>query len=412
MTDFRSSRRDFLRQLGGAAAMLPHAGISLGQAGAPATYDLLIAGGRVVDPAQKLSAERDVAIAGDRIARVAAGIPRNLAREVIDVTGKIVTPGLIDMHVHVFDGVAFASTDPDTIGVRMGVTTLVDAGSAGAQTFAGFRKHIIERATTSVFAFVNISAIGLVVRNESYIDPKVIDPEAAIAVIERNRDRILGIKVRIDGRDETVTSDLEIMRRGRRAADATGVPILLHWARDARLLAMLKPGDIVTHPFNPPRAGPDVLGPDGKVMDQYRAIRDRGVFIDFAHGTHLLWPTAEKAAAQGWFPDVISTDLHRGHMAPDGTVFDLETTIAKFLYLGMSLDQVIAGVTATPGRILKYPERIGTLAAGTVADVTVLDVSNKPIELLDSTRDTRTGRQTVTHVATIKAGKVLKRAAD
>jgi dihydroorotase len=328
---------------------------------------------------------------------------------VFDARGRIVTPGLIDMHVHVYDGVAFASIDPDSIGVRMGVTTVVDAGSAGAQTFAGFRKHIIDRATTSVFALVNISSIGFVVSNESYIDPKLIDPKSAIRVIEENRDRILGIKVRIDGRDETVTTDLEIMRRGREASDAAGVPILMHWARDPRLVAMLKAGDVITHPFNPPRAGPDLLGSDGKVMAQYLGLRDRGVFTDFAHGGHLLWATAEKAAAQGWFPDVISTDLHRAHMAPAGNVIDLETTMAKFLYLGMSLDQVVASVTAIPGRILKYPEKIGTLAVGTVADVTVLEVSNRQIELRDSTRDIRTGRQTVTHVATVKSGRLLKR---
>jgi dihydroorotase len=408
MTNPGPTRRGFLKQFGAAAAVLPHSAAGLWQAGASGTIDLLIAGGRVIDPAQKLAGERDVAITGGRISQVAANIPRARAREVLDARGRIVTPGLIDMHVHVFDGVALASIDPDSIGIRMGVTTLVDAGSAGAQTFAGFRKHVIDRATTSVFALINISAIGFVVSNESYIDPKLIDSKAAIRVIEQNRDRILGIKVRIDGRDETATADLEIMRRGREASDATGVPILMHWARDPRLVAMLKAGDIITHPFNPPRAGPDVLGPDGNVMAQYFSLEERGIFTDFAHGGHLLWATAERAAAQGWFPDIISTDLHRAHMAPNGNVVDLETTMAKFLHLGMSLEQVVAAVTANPARALKYPEKIGTLEVGTVADVTVLDVTKKDIELRDSTRDTRTGRQTVTHVATVKSGKVFK----
>jgi dihydroorotase len=290
-----------------------------------------------------------------------------------------------------------------------GVTALVDGGSAGAATFAGFRKHIIERSKTPVYALLNISTIGFIVTNESYIDPKLIDPGAAIRVIQQHRDRILGIKVRIDGRDETVDRDLEVMRRGRAASDATGVPVLMHWARDTRLIAMLKAGDIITHPFNPPRAGPDLFGPDGRVMPQYLQLPRRGIVTDFSHGGHLLWATAEKAAAQGWFPDVISTDLHRNHMAPNGNVIDLATTMSKFLFLGMGLERVVAAVTATPARTLKFPQTIGTLATGAAADLTVFEVLEQPIELRDSTRDTRTGRQAGRHLATVAGGQLIEK---
>jgi dihydroorotase len=402
-----TSRREFLTQVGAALTVLRRPAQAVSQSAAP-SYDLLIAGGRVIDPVQKLSAVRDVAIAGGRIVRIDPSIPRAQAKEVLDAAGKIVSPGWIDTHVHVFDGVAFASIDADAIGIRTGVTTLVDAGSAGANTFAGFRKHVIDRSQTPVFALLNISAIGFVVSNESYIDPKLIDPDAAIRVISQNRDRIVGIKVRIDGRDETATTDLEILRRGRLASDATGVPILMHWARDPRLVSMLKAGDIITHPFNPPRAGPDLFGPDGKIMPQFLDLPKRGIMTDFAHGGHLLWPTAEKAAAQGWYPDIISTDLHRGHIAPNGNVIDVATTLAKFLYLGMSIEQVVGCVTANPVRALKFGQKIGTLEVGSVADATVFEVRNGEVELLDSTKDKRVGRQIVRQFATVKSGKVFR----
>jgi dihydroorotase len=381
------------------------------QSGAP-SYDLLITGGRVVDPSQGLSAVRDVGIAQGKILRVDADIPRRQAKQVIDASGKFVTPGWIDMHVHVFDGVGIASIDADSAGVRRGVTTVVDGGSAGATTFPGFRRHIIERAQTSVYALLNISAIGFVVTTESYIDPKLIDPDAATRIITANRDRILGIKVRIDGRDETAERDVEILRRGRVAADASGVPILMHWARDPRLISMLKAGDVMTHPFNPPRAGPDLFGPDGRIMEQFLDLPKRGIFTDFSHGGHLLWATAEKAAKSSWYPDIISTDLHRAHIAPNGNVVDLATTMAKFMYLGLSFEQVVERVTARPVKALKFGgAEIGTLAPGAVADVTICDVVERPIQLLDSTKEPRTGRRAIDVVTTIKAGTVVAKTA-
>src|SRR6266852_2273502 len=188
-----STRRTFFRQLGAAAVVpaigpLPgpsagrhraHALMATAQAGPP--YDLLIAGGRVVDALQNVVAIRDVACANGRIAEVAANIPKNRARQVFDATGMIVTPGLIDMHGHVYDQAITISIDPDIVGIPKGVTTIVDGGSAGAGTFAGFRKYVIARSKTRVYALLNISTIGLVVANELYLDPKMIDAKAAIA---------------------------------------------------------------------------------------------------------------------------------------------------------------------------------------------------------------------------------------
>ena len=403
----RTSRREFFGQFGVAAVALPGARRGAAQAPAAQPYDLLIAGGRVIDPSQRLSAERDVAIANGTIARVASDIPRDGAREVFDARGKIVTPGLIDLHGHVYDSGIPISVDPDLVGLARGVTTIVDSGSTGARTFPGFRKHVIERARTRVYALLNIATIGLVVTNELFLDPAIVDPEAAIGVIEAHRDRILGIKVRVNGRADGGASDMAALRKTREAADATGLPIMMHWSNESELLELLRPGDILTHPFNPPRAGPSLLDENGQVHPQILALRDRGIFTDFAHGGHLQWDIAERAAAQGWFPDTISTDIHRAHLAPDGAVIDLPTTMAKFLYLGLSLEQVIERVTTNPTRVLDFPERIGTLNSGETADVTVLEVVNGGVELVDSTGAARVGRQTLVPVATVKSGEFV-----
>jgi len=221
-------------------------------------YDLLIAGGRVIDPAQKISAERDVAIAGGRIARVAANIPPGQARQVYDATGKLVTPGLIDLHTHVYRSGITLNVDPDIVGFQSGVTTVLDCGSTGAGSFAGFRRYVIEGSATRIYALLNISTIGLIVTNEIYLDPRMIDARAAIRTIGANRDRILGVKVRVNGKHSDLSHDLEVMKTAREVADATGLPIMMHWSVEPDLLAMLKRGDILAHPFNPP--SPNWLG--------------------------------------------------------------------------------------------------------------------------------------------------------
>ena len=408
----RSSRRQFLAQLGGAAlagaGAAPIAGAtpSWGSPAQFAAIDLLITGGRVVDPMRGVAGMADVAIAGDRIVQVGPGLPRAGAKQVLDARGAIVAPGLIDVHGHVYDEGIPTSVDPDLVGIPKGVTTIVDAGSTGASTFPGFRRYVIERAKTRVCAWLNISTIGLVVTNEIYLDPRMIDVAAAVRTIREHPTVVLGIKVRVTGRDQDVPHDLEVVKKTREAADTAGVPIMMHWTNDRRLLDLLKPGDVLTHPFNPSRAGPDCLGPDGKVRPEILELRARGVLIDFAHGTHLLWETAEKAAAQGFYPDTISTDVHRAHIGPNGVVGDLVTTMTKFVRLGLTVDQAIEKVTAAPAKMLKFPERIGTLEPGAVADVSVLTVDEGTLELLDSARQPRTASSRIVAKATVRAGRL------
>jgi dihydroorotase len=422
------SRREFLGQVGSAAIVIPELrrlprrggaeaaaasqAPAASQSPAGAVYDLLIAGGRVIDPSQKLSAERDVAIVAGKIARVEANIPPSQARQVYDAKGKIVTPGLIDMHTHVYKYGITLNVDPDVVGFQSGVTTLVDAGSTGAGTFLGFRKYVIDGAASRIYALLNISTIGLVVTNEIYLDPRMIDARAAIRVIGQNRDRILGLKVRVNGKRSDLAHDLEVMKVAREVSDATGIPIMMHWSVEPELLAILKRGDILAHPFNPPSPNSsNLFGADGpqadKVLPQILALKDRGIWVDVQLGTtHHSWDVSEKAMKQGWYPDSISTDISR---AQDGTsAASVLVPMTEFLHLGLPLDQVIAGVTSTPAKMLNFPEKVGTLEPGVTADVAILDLAQGSFEYGDQARQTRTLKQQFVAVATVKGGIFLK----
>ena len=413
-----SNRRTFLGQLGAAAIAIPglrylQAPSSAAQAPAPGSvqYDLLITGGRVIDPSQKLSAERDVAIAGGRIARIAQNIPPNQARQVYDAKGKLVTPGLIDIHTHVYKYGINLNVDSDIVGFQSGVTTVVDAGSTGTGTFQGFRKYVIETAATRIYALLNVSSIGLVVTNEIYLDPRMLNAQQIVRTIGANRDRILGIKVRVNGRHQDLEHDLGVLKIAREAADAAGVPIMLHWTVEPDLLNMLKRGDILAHPFNPPSPQQsNLFGADGpqadKVLPQILALKDRGIWTDGQLATtHHSWEVSEQAAKLGWVPDAISTDISR---APDGQPASVLVPMTEFLHLGMPLDQVIAGVTSTPAKIFNFPEKVGTLEPGVTADVAVLELQQGSFEYADQARVPRTLKQQFVATATIKGGIFLK----
>jgi dihydroorotase len=427
----RPNRREFLGRIGSAALAIPtgrlgalgtsvdKTGFQASQGVSPVTYDLLIAGGRVIDPSQNVSAERDVAILGGKIARVDANIPRGQARQVFDATGKIVTPGLIDLHTHVYRyGVSF-SVDPDLVGIQSGVTTVVDGGTAGAAMFPGFRKHVIDVSPTRIYALLNISTIGLlVVTNQQigYLDPSLIDVRGTIRTILANRDRIVGIKVVLMGTRRDLPRDLATMKAAREAADATGVPIMMHWSVEPELLALLKKGDILTHPFNPvlpetmPNAFPNVFGGPGtqadKVLPQILALKERDIWTDGQLGnTHHTWELSEKAMKQGWVPDVLSTDVAR---APDGSPASVLIPMSQYLHLGLPLERVVACVTTNPARAINAPEKIGTLEPGATADVAVLELAKGRFEFSDTTGKTRVLTQQLLPVATVKGGIFLK----
>ncbi len=403
-----SSRREFLRGIGVGACFA--AGFPAGSVGGSPfekqeddRYDVLIKGGRVIDPSENLSAVRDVAITGGKISRVAADIPRSSGRRVISAGGHIVTPGLIDIHVHIYDGVVRFGIPADVVGVAKGVTTLIDGGSAGATTFPGFRKYVVNNAATRVLSLLNISSIGLTHSNELAL-LSYADVEAAVRTIEDNRDVIVGMKVRMTPNIEG-GRDREALALALEACGATGLPLMVHIGGSpsplSELLRMLRPGDVVTHAY---RARGSILDEDGVVLAAAREASERGVFFDIGHGRgNFSFGTAEKIVEQGVFPDVISSDVHEGNAA--GPVFGLPTTLSKFLHLGMTLEQVIASATSTPARIFGRSQSLGTLREGAEADVALFRVSEGAFEFIDSAGDQRTGSRLLQPFATFKGGR-------
>jgi len=375
-------------------------------------YDLVVKGGRVVDPASGLSAARDVAVNGTKVARVAQDIPAAEARQVLDASGKIVTPGLIDVHVHVYDGVAPLSIPADPNCVAKGVTTAVDAGSAGANTFPGFRKFVINVVDTRVYALLNISVIGQSTLSNpdspfgELLDLRYANPKLTIRTIEAHRDVIVGVKVRL-GRLMAGEQDMAALRLAREAADAVKLPLMIHIGATQsplpQILALLKKGDLVTHSFHGHANG--ILDGSGRVLPEVRAAVARGVNLDVGHGAgSFSFDIAEKASKQDLWPGTISSDVH--HYNVNGPVFDLATTLSKYLHLGLTLEQAIERCTVNPARLFGFRNGLGTLAPGAEADIAVFSLTEGDFRFTDSLGVHRMGHRKLAPVATVKAGRI------
>ncbi len=371
------------------------------------TSDALhIVGGTVIDPASGRHDTGDILIESGRIAAVGPDVVPAGVADVIDASGLLVVPGLIDLHVHVYPGVADLSVEADRACLGRGVTTVVDGGSAGANTFAGFRKIAAEPSRCRVLAFLNIGATGQIDTHLGELhDLRFVDPGRAIAVAEANRDLIVGFKVRVS---ETLSGSNGIagLERALEAGEATSLPVMVHIGGTPfgldEVVDRLRPGDVVTHSFTGWRPG-TILGDDGRVVAAAREARARGVRFDVGHGGgSFSWSVAEAALANGFPPDSISTDLHRFNIA--GPVRDLATTMSKFLILGLSLDDVIAMVTTAPAATLGMSDRIGTLAVGSEADVTILRLEEGRFDLVDSAGEVRKARQRLAPVEVVRAG--------
>jgi dihydroorotase len=375
-------------------------------------YDLLIKGGKVIDPSQGLEGEYDVAVRAGKIASVALGIPETQAGQVIQARGKIVTPGLIDLHVHVFPYVGPYGIEPDPYCVRRGVTSVIDAGTSGAFTFPAFRRFIIEHTATRIRALLHVVSIGMVAGSTPDMgeleDLRYCDPKLAAEAASKNRDLIVGFKIRFS-KQYTRPNDLEGMRRARAAADEAGLPIMIHiggsYSPLKELLALLKKGDVVTHSFNSHPNG--LLDSGGKIVPEVLAARERGVLFDVGHGAgSFSFEVMEKCLNQGFSPDTISSDLYSANI--NGPVYDLVTTLSKFLLLGMNLHDVIARATVNSSRVFDFAASIGTLKPGSEADVSVLELKDGEFTFTDSDGKTRMGRQKLEAVTTLKGGKVFE----
>ena len=276
-------------------------------------FDLLIQGGELIDPGAGLTTALDIAIQGETIAAVDRGIPAQAAGKVIDAAGMVVTPGLVDLHTHVYWGASWWGIHPDAVASQTGVTTWVDAGSAGAYTFPGFRRYIVEACQSRVLALLNISAIGLPGMTGELASLDYCDLPMAVRTVETNRDVIVGIKARIDP-ETTQGTGIEPLRLARRLADEVDLPLMVHiWYGPPSLpeiIELLRPGDVLTHCFTGHEHR--ILGPDGRLLEFVRRAWDRGLVLDIGHGTgSFSYEVAEALIAQGLLPDVISSDAHQ-----------------------------------------------------------------------------------------------------
>ena len=373
------------------------------------TYDLLIKGGTVVDPSQELNAMRDVALSGGKVAAIAESIAESEAREMVDATGLIVTPGLVDLHVHAYWGASDYGIEPDIGNIAKGVTTALDAGSAGAFTFPAFRKHVLERSDTRLYALLNISAMGMLSPMIGELeDLRWADVERAVETGRANRDYVLGIKARL-GRVQAAENDVDALRRALEAAEALDSLVMIHIGDSKtpleELTAMLRPGDVVTHCFTGLPNG--VLDDAGRVVAGVKEAQRRGVVFDVGHGAgSFSFDTAEKAISQGFMPGNISSDLHIYNI--EGPVFDQVTTLSKFMHLGVSLYNVIRLSTETAAKTMGVGDRLGTLKVGADGDVAILRLDEGSYTLTDSTGVSVQAHQRLSHVQTIRRGQVYR----
>jgi len=379
-------------------------------------FDVIVRGGRVVDPAQNLDAVVEVGTIGPRVAAVGTDLVKQGVRgEVIDATGLIVTPGWIDMHTHVYWGVAPLGVEADPNCLRRGVTTAVDAGSAGASTFPGFQRYVIDVSLTRVVAMLNLSAIGMA--HDSSFGAEMIgeledirwaNVDRAIEVARAYADAITGIKIRL-GR-ELVGPDgehtREVLRRARRAADAIGKPVMVHPGDTAiplaEILDYLVRGDVVTHVYHGRTEG--VLDEGGSVRPSVTAAVERGVNFDVGHGAgSFTWRVARGALDQGLLPGTISSDIHVWNIA--GPVYDLATTASKLLHLGISLPEVVRRVTATPATCIGMTGALGTLKPGALADVSLFRLAEGEWRFVDAAGQVEIGGARLEPVAVLRAGR-------
>ena len=339
--------------------------------------DIILRNGTIVDPIDGIHALLDLRIRGGLIDEVGANLESDSGDRIINLSGKIVTPGIIDLHTHVYDGVSSNGVNPDLAGVLSGVTTVVDAGSAGSSTFGGFPSHVIPNSNTQIFSFLHIARAGLSVRPEisSRID---IELEETIDLIKSNKPIIQGVKVRAVSPGARILG-LDLIKLAKEAANEGDVPLMVHIGDTdyidgepltRNLLPLLDSGDIVTHLFT---TNPGRIVQDEKIIPEIFEAQERGVFLDTAHGRlNFSFDVARCALDAGLIPDSISTDITLpGRLT---TVYSMTEMMTRFLAFGFSVDEVVQMTTISPARALGMQDSLGTLSAGRIADISVLEL--------------------------------------
>ena len=367
---------------------------------------LLIRNGRIIDPSQRLDGILDLAIREGRIAGIGPGLSNIDAEKTFDATGCIVTPGLIDLHTHVYWGANLLSIDADRYAAACCTTTWVDAGTSGGANFAGFRRYIIERSRARIVPFLNVSAPGLTVHGGAHESVRHMDADLACRVVEENRDLIRGIKVLCSGL-QVGNNDLTPLRIAREVGEAMGLPVMCHigipppglWA----ILPLLRKNDIITHTYKG-RTGCLVIAGDTVRPEAWEA-RQRGIVFDVGHGSgSFSWTVARAAFEQGFTPDSISTDLHTGSVR--GPAFSMPSVMGKFLHLGMELPEVVRLSSTRPAEILGMLGEIGTLRENAWADVSVMREEAGEFPREDCEHVTETLSRILVPVLTVRSGQI------
>ena len=370
------------------------------------TYDLVIKNGTVIDPSQKTCEKKDIAVAGGKIAAVENYISDGNSHDVIEAEGLLVAPGLVDLHVHVWWGVAHLAIEADPACVYRGVTTAIDAGSSGSNTIAGFHRYVIDQAHTRVLAFLHISGMGQLDNNIGELeDIRWARVEQAIEAAQLHSDVIVGIKVRLT-ENIVGSNDLIALKRALEAGQELNKPVMIHIGGSVNqveeFLEQLRPGDIVTHSFTGRPHG--ILDNNNKVIDAAWDAMNRGVIFDVGHGAgSFSFPVAEACLEQGLGPGTVSSDVHRYNIR--GPVFDLMTTLSKYIHLGYSIGDAIALGSSIPSAAVGLPDNIGTLKIGADADIAIIEHRKGPITFSDADGNERNGNQLLLPVETLRKGK-------
>ena len=388
-------------------------------------YDLLLKGGEVVSPAQSIHQFLDVAIKDGKIASLKEGIPESQAQKVVDVADRIVTPGLVDLHTHVYWGGTPLGIKPDQVSAATGVTTFVDVGSAGAGSFVGFKEHVIDRSKARIYACLHISYLGLhgavydpvnfVIVGESY-DLRYTMVAPAVQVARAYPDLIKGIKVRLS-METSGDQGLNPLRLALQAAEALDKPVMVHIGPPPpsrrEVLSLLRKGDILTHCYHGAPNSP--LDSQGRIMPEMVEARERGVIMDVAHGgSSFSWKVAQKMLEQGFLPDVISSDTHLGPTVKTDSEWtglppqNQPATMSKMLSLGMSLDDVIQASTYNPAKVIGCEETLGSLREGDVSDVAVFELEEGKFEFEDFFDGKSVGNKRLAPVLTVLGGEIMR----
>lgn len=375
-------------------------------------YDLLLKGGHLVDPAQGVNGAMDVAFADGTVAAVAPSLDPADARETHDVSGLYVAPGLIDLHTHAYWGGTFLGVDVGSIAARSGMTTAVDAGSAGANNIGGLRAHVASTSRVRILAFLNLSVVGIFAGGNGIgigeaEDLRLLDIKTCVDAARANAGFVVGLKIRV-GASTTGALGALPLHMAIRAAEMMDLPVMAHIGagmppRIEDIVEPLRRGDVLTHYCTPKANSP--LTRDGAVLDCMKEARKRGVVMDVGHGSGSFgFRVARRMLEEGLAPDVISSDVH-AHCV-DGPVFDVLETMSKFLNLGLTLEEVVRATTEVPARVCRRPE-LGTLAVGSAADACLLDLRRGRVEFTDSMGEVLVGDRKLYTRGVVMGGKWL-----